>query len=59
MELLMLLIVVADMNLASKLHAACIRALQFIDNLEDGRLSGAIVADDRYLFTSVNLKTDV
>ena len=55
----MFLIVVADMHLAAKFHTARIRALQLIDDLEDRRLTGTIIADDRHFLTAVDLKTDI
>ena len=53
-----LLIVVSDMNIGPQAYHTFVGGYHLIEDAEDRRLSGAVVADQSYMFSSADLEGD-
>ena len=59
MEYMVFLIIVSDLYFGSKGKGTGVCLLHLIEDLKERRLSGAIIADDRHVLPSFDLKADI
>ena len=55
----MFLIVVANLDIRTKGESSVVCRENLIKNLKQSRLAGSIIADDRNVFATLDLKTDI